>query len=74
MVAVSPTAFHTGAVTRYGSVFGWGRAEGLGLPEASIIVFSGSDDEDDEDGKEDDSICAMLPCRYPQLSCKPPSS
>ena len=49
---------HTVAVTRGGSVFAWGKKEGLGL-------------QDNADGSEDVNgvVCIWSPCRYPQLAC-----
>ncbi len=61
MVAVSVGDSHTIAVTRGGSVFGWGRAAALGLrPENADFPENGKDE-----------ICILSPCRYPELSCVP---
>ena len=54
VVAVSHAMLHTIAVTRDGGVFGWGEADGLGLPEDAADVQDG---------------CVISPCRYPQLTC-----
>ncbi len=71
VVAVSVGVFHTiAASTRDCSVFGWGRAEGLGLPEAiTFEVVQPGEDGDDEERE----VCIMSPHRYPQLSCVPRS-
>jgi alpha-tubulin suppressor-like RCC1 family protein len=60
VVAVASAWHHTIVVTRGGSVFGWGRAEGLGLPKAATT--------------EQDGECRISSCRYPpKLSCVPHS-
>ena len=63
VVAVSVGMHHTIAVTRGGSVFGWGAAGGLGLQNAPTAV----------NGEEDVALSIMLPSRYPQLACVPRS-
>ena len=61
VAAVSVGTSHTIAVTRGGSVFGWGRAAALGLwPENADFP---------ENGKP--HFCILSPCRYPELSCVP---
>ena len=69
VVAVSPATCHTIAVTRGGGVFGWGAADGLGLPEAATVVVVRPGEDDDEEDEE--QVCIMSPHRYPQLSCVP---
>ena len=56
LVAVLHGMNHTVPATRGCSVFGWGEAKGLGLPEAAAAqhVLGGS---------------IMLPGLYPQLVC-----
>ena len=56
VVAVSAGAEHTVAATRGCSVFGWGRARGLGLPDTA---------SEDVDG----FACVLSPFRYPELCC-----
>ena len=56
VVAVTCGLHHTIAVTRDGGVFGWGKADRLGLPEAAAAV-------------PDDGDCVLTPCRYQQLLC-----
>ncbi len=71
LVAVSPGMNHTVAATRGCSVFGWGEAKGLGLPEAASeeVAQPGEDDDDEEEERE----CVMSSHRYPQLTCGPRS-
>ena len=59
VVAVTCGEFHAIAVGRDGGVFGWGYAEGLGLPEAAA------------DKLNDGEACVYSPRRYHQLSCLP---
>ena len=64
VVAVAPGSYHTIAVTRDGGVFGWGRAEGLGLPEAAPITT----------GVNAAGVRLVTSLfRFPQLSCVPRS-
>ena len=64
VVAISPASCHTVVVTFTGSVFGWGEAEGLGLPEAAITVH----DEHDGTRRIGSPYC------FPQLACVLPRS
>ena len=56
--------YYTVAATHNVGVFGWGLAEGLGLPQATTDVI----DFDDAP-----RVCVLSPHRYPQLACVPRS-
>jgi hypothetical protein len=57
-VAVCAGFWPTGAVTHVSSVFGWGQAEALDLPDNVAV-------SEDVFGH----VVILSPCRYPQLSC-----
>ena len=66
VVAVSLAKYHAIAVTHEGDVLGWGRAAGLGLPDAAAVAVSM---EEDEHGSERNEMCIMSPQLYTRVSC-----
>lgn len=67
VVAVSLAEFRMIAVTRDGSVLGWGMRTGLGLPEAVTHMVNYTDERLNDN--DEMCVCIISPHRYAQLSC-----
>ena len=71
VVAVAAGSAHSLAVTRDGGVFGWGVADGLGLPHAQTVSVQRPDAAEEDDEEDGSQLCVLSPHRYPHLACAP---